>query len=155
MTEAQKSMTGTGKFLEEKLGHQRVTDFPCPQELISSPGKVGKTQQKAAVQAQTGSNQGHFLNSRAPCYKVTNTKSCHKKLSVIAGQSSTNIKPIKAKDRQPQKVAGLSSCCNVKSIPQFRSHRKIVPHPSFTFRCQADQGPQAALTTVFRDVSTI
>ncbi|KAM5259874.1 LOW QUALITY PROTEIN: spermatogenesis-associated protein 31D1-like [Hipposideros larvatus] len=143
LTEAQKVTTGLGKFLQEKLGRWHATDIPCPKEPLPAPGKLGK-QQEAQVRAQAGPIQQPASSSRAPCCKVT--KSCQQAAG-FADQSSTNMRQIRDKDRQHQKIVAFKEQLSCQEHSQSRPQREAVPHPSPTLRCQAEQGPQAALTT--------
>ncbi|XP_014635331.1 PREDICTED: spermatogenesis-associated protein 31D1-like [Ceratotherium simum simum] len=146
-TKAQKIMTDTGKFPEEKLGCQHVIDTTCPREALPSPRKFGKTQQKAEVQAQAEPVQGHPSNYSAPSCKVTNTKSCRQE-AVFAGQSyPASIRQIRDDDRHPQKVVAFKDHLLCQKHPSSVPCREPVPHPSPTCRRQASQGPLAALTT--------
>ncbi|KAM5260586.1 spermatogenesis-associated protein 31D1-like [Hipposideros larvatus] len=127
-TVAQQVMTCLGKFLQQKLGHEQATNIPCPEEPLLAPGKLGKPQQEAQVRAQAGPIQRPPSSSRAPCCKVT--KSCQQAAGP-AGQSSTNMRQTRARDRQPhQKVAVFKEQFSSQKHLQSWPSREAVPHPS-------------------------
>ncbi|XP_058421283.1 spermatogenesis-associated protein 31D4-like [Diceros bicornis minor] len=158
MTTAQKVMTDTGKFPEEKLGRWHVIDTTCPREPLPSPRKFEKTQQKAAVQARAEPIQGHPSSYRAPSCKVTNTKSCHQE-AVFAGQSYPSVRWSRDEDRHPEKVVAFKDQLLCQKHPSSVPRREPVPHPGPTCRRQDNQGPPATLTTaegtVLRDLSLL
>nr|XP_019584827.1 PREDICTED: spermatogenesis-associated protein 31D1-like [Rhinolophus sinicus] len=152
-----KVMTGMGKFLQEKLGRRHTTDMPCTQERLPSPVKLGQAQQKAQVRAQAGLIRRHPFNSRPPCCKVT--KSCQQ-ASGFAGQSSTRLRHIQDRDRQPhQKAGSLKEQLLYQKCFQSRPCRETMPHPSpgqssTSLRQTRDKGRQPQKATAFKEQSS-
>ncbi|XP_034507977.1 spermatogenesis-associated protein 31D1 [Ailuropoda melanoleuca] len=157
MTKAQKITPDIGKFLEEKKGCRHPTDSTHSQQLIPSPIKFGKIQQKE-VWAQAQPVQGYPFNYRAPSYKETNTKSCHQEV-VCAGQGHTgSIRQLRDQN-MPQKAVAFKDQLLHQKYPLSMAHREPVPHPNTTCRHQAGQGPRVTLTTAegtaFRELSQL
>ncbi|XP_057576608.1 spermatogenesis-associated protein 31D4-like [Hippopotamus amphibius kiboko] len=157
--EAQKIVTDTGKFLEEKLGCRHAIDVTGSQEPLSSPVQSGKTQQKVEVHVQTGPVQGPPFNYRASSSKVTNTKFCRQE-AIFAGQSyPPSTRQIRDKNRHPQKVVAFKDQQLCQKHPPPVPRREPMPHRSPTCRRQAGQAPPAVLTsaegTVFRNLSLL
>ena len=129
------------------MGRWHAIGSTYPQQPIRSSTKLGKTEQKAQVQAQAQPVPGYPVTYRRPAHKETSTRSCQQE-AVFAGQGLTaSNRQLRNKDTQPQKAVAFQDQLPRQRYPLSMLHREPAPHPKDTCGHQAAPWPRATLTT--------